>query len=63
MLGSWNLTGTNDEQRRTAPGMAFWAGSGPFGKTCEDCAFKNYFAPKLDKFGIPVGSRKSKGCA
>lgn len=39
MIGTRNLTLTPEEHRRTAPGMAHFAGSGPAGKHCKDCAF------------------------
>ena len=63
MLGSRNFTETEDTQRRTAPGMAFWAGSGPAGRTCGDCIHLGYWASRLNKCGTPIGTRRSKGCA
>jgi hypothetical protein len=63
MLGSNYLTETRDEQRLTAPGMAFFASTGPFGKICGDCRFKGYWHQKLDKSGFPIGGARSQGCA
>lgn len=40
---SLHLTEPNKElgekRRKTPPGMAFWAGTGPAGKTCRECKF------------------------
>jgi hypothetical protein len=41
MIGKTGLTG-NKIGEATAPGMAHFAGSGPEGKTCGDCAHKGY---------------------
>jgi hypothetical protein len=32
------------------PGMAFFVGTGPLGKTCGDCAHRGYWRPAKDKF-------------
>jgi hypothetical protein len=63
VLGTKHLTDTPEPQRRTAPGMAFWSGSGPAGKTCGDCVHLGYWASRLNRSGAPTGSRRSKGCA
>jgi hypothetical protein len=44
------LTGTPDEHKLTAPGMAYFADTGPFGKTCKDCAFKGYRRTGREKY-------------
>jgi hypothetical protein len=63
MLGSSNLTGTKDAQRLTEPGMAFFADTGPVGKTCGECKFKGYWRTLISKSGFPIGSKRSGGCA
>lgn len=42
MIGSWGLTETSSEQKGTEPGMAYFADTGPFGRTCGECRFKGY---------------------
>jgi hypothetical protein len=63
MLGSSNLTGTNDAQRLTEPGMAFFADTGPLGETCGDCKFKGYWRQRADEQGVPLKPMRSGGCA
>lgn len=49
-------------QRETVPGMAHWAGSGPDGKTCRECAnclSSGYYA----KRGMGGGNLKPIGCS
>jgi hypothetical protein len=46
MLGSQNMIFQSEELKTQAhatyPGMAFFAGTGPNGKCCEDCRFRGY---------------------
>lgn len=42
MLGTKGLTQETTEQRKTYPGMAYFAGTGPVGMTCEKCQFYGY---------------------
>ena len=64
MLGSPNLTETNNVQRLSEPGMAFFAGTGPEGKICGKCKFKAYWRERLNKSGFPIGGgARSQGCA
>jgi hypothetical protein len=53
------------QRRRTVPGMAYWAGSGPAGTTCRECVFwtgcgqeKGYYASK----GMKRGTLKPRKC-
>ena len=43
-IGNQNLTDspTSLQATITEPGMAYFAGSGPAGKFCGDCAFRGY---------------------
>jgi hypothetical protein len=41
-LGNPNLKDRPLEYTMTDPGMAFFAGTGPAGSTCENCAFRGY---------------------
>jgi hypothetical protein len=41
-LGNPNLKDRPVEYDITDPGMAFFARTGPFGKTCGDCKFRGY---------------------
>jgi hypothetical protein len=63
MLGSPRLTHTLEEQMLTAPGMAFFAGTGPIGKTCGDCKFKGYWRRVVKKSGEFSKAANSAGCA
>jgi hypothetical protein len=63
MLGSSHLTNISAEKMSTAPGMAHYAGSGPAGRFCGDCRFKDYSREVVDKFGQLVKIRRSGGCA
>jgi hypothetical protein len=62
MLGDTRLTETFAEQFTTAPGMAHWASTGPVGKHCGDCVFKNYQYVVRNHAGLIVKAPKSKGC-
>lgn len=46
MLGSQHMTFTSDELKTqahsTRPGQAYFAGTGPFDKTCGDCKLRGY---------------------
>jgi hypothetical protein len=63
MLGSSHLTSTSEEQMLTVPGMAFFAGTGPIDKTCNDCKFKGYWRRVVDTSGNFIKSRRVGGCA
>jgi hypothetical protein len=62
MLGGKNLTETiTDEQRRTVPGMAFWAGTGPAGTVCGYCRFWGYKRTVLNRAGYPEKTFDKRG--
>jgi|SRR5215470_11280748 len=68
MLGSLFLTGTSDEQRLSQPGMAYFAGTGPQGKICEDCKFRGYWRDSREHFDPDTGNTTREsyqygGCA
>jgi hypothetical protein len=48
--------------RATYAGQAHWAGSGPVGKTCGQCAFLGYFKQHYSASGDLVGSERTRGC-
>lgn len=50
-----HLTMTPPEHATTAPGMAFFAGMGPLGKTCGDCKFRGYHRERKPKFDAYTG--------
>jgi hypothetical protein len=63
-----HLTRGFDEQlefqiRRTVPGMAHWAASGPFGETCGSCRFLGYWKQRRNGSGETIGTARAKGCA
>lgn len=62
-LGSPNLT-HSEAERNTTRGMAYFAGSGPAGKTCGDCKHRGYQRERSypNANGAPVFYR-STGCA
>jgi hypothetical protein len=39
MIGNKTLTGRTEQLNETVPGMAYFAGTGPSGKTCGDCEY------------------------
>jgi hypothetical protein len=41
------------------PGMAHFAGTGPIGKTCGDCAFRGYYREGKFKFDKTSGQLES----
>ena len=43
-IGNPNMTRgpMSDEAKETAPGMAYFSGTGPAGTTCGDCQFRGY---------------------
>src|SRR5262249_51066100 len=47
--------------RRTRPGMAHWAGSGPPDATCGQCAFWTYWEQVRNEAGNTVKTRRRKG--
>jgi hypothetical protein len=59
-LGSPHLTpGYADpelvrQMNKTAPGMAFWASTGPFGTSCKECAFYGFTHPIRDSAGNTI---------
>ena len=63
MLGTPNLTNNSAEQRLTAPGMAFFADTGPTGRTCGECKFKGYRRRVVKKSGEFSKAVTSAGCA
>jgi hypothetical protein len=49
------------------PGMAHYAGSGPAGMTCGDCAYRSYWRPGKDKVNprtrlIETTQKRTLGC-
>src|SRR5262249_8315878 len=48
---------------RTVPGMAHWAGSGPFGATCRECAAYGYWPHIRNEAGAIVTTKfRKKSC-
>src|SRR5262245_2013212 len=47
---------------KTRPGTAHWAASGPFGRTCADCAYFGYWQQVRNAAGNTVATRKRYGC-
>jgi hypothetical protein len=62
MLGSQHLTHTTDEQKATAPGMAYFAGTGPENQICGNCRLLGYWKRITNEFGQFVTSKRSFGC-
>jgi hypothetical protein len=68
MLGSKNLTpGYADlelvrQTNKSVPGMAHFAASGPFGETCQRCAFFGYHRKITNKAGDTVRTVFKSGC-
>jgi hypothetical protein len=62
MLCDDTITDVNPVHLSTVPGMAFWAGSGPYGKTCAECIFKNYERGIRNDAGLVLRGTSSKGC-
>lgn len=52
----------NDLQVRTPSGMAYWAGTGPIGTTCRECAFYQFNGYKSKRGGISGGVLKLGVC-
>jgi hypothetical protein len=48
---------------KTRPGMAHWAASGPFGRTCGDCDHLGYWRKVQNAAGNIVSTRRCRGCA
>ena len=48
---------------KTRPGMAHWAGSGPFGRTCGDCSYLTYWQQIRNTADNIVGTKRRHGCA
>lgn len=68
MIGSDHLTDISKQQAETAPGMAYFAGTGPAGKTCGDCCFKGYTYNGRERINPRTGNHytpqhRSNGCA
>lgn len=55
------LPGAPDSSE-AVPGMAYFAGSGPLGKTCGDCTFKGYWHMPESNTDKPTRSYKWGGC-
>jgi hypothetical protein len=49
--------------RATRAGQAHWAGTGPAGKTCGDCAHLGYQRQRRNASGDLVKSEHTGGCA
>ena len=67
-LGDQNLTGVTKEQAMTAPGMAYFGGSGPLGKYCGDCEFKGFSYQGNARISPKTGeefyhTHRSNGCS
>lgn len=54
-LGNPSLTHITPQQRRTRPGMAYFANTGPIGKHCADCAFWGYHRERAEKYDPRIG--------
>jgi len=52
----------DERQANTPPGMAFWAGTGPAGRTCRECSFYQFNGYKSKKGGITGGVLKLGIC-
>jgi hypothetical protein len=55
MIGDRNLTNTypaelEAQARQTFPGMAHFAGTGPFATACRDCVFYNNKTRRCEKY-------------
>jgi sarcosine oxidase delta subunit len=50
------------QMRATYPGQAHWAGSGPSGKTCGDCACLGYYKQRRNARGDIIRSEHTGGC-
>jgi hypothetical protein len=61
------LTSVNPTLDRLAAatdcGQAHWAGTGPEGATCGQCAFLGYWQKSYNEAGDTVNTKKSAGCA
>ena len=51
------------QMRATRPGQAHWAGSGPPGTTCGECAHLGYFRKHQNGSGDTVRTHRVGGCA
>ena len=49
--------------RTTQSGQAHFANTGPFGATCEECAFYSYFRKFLNSSGDVIKTQRRNGCA
>jgi hypothetical protein len=50
------------QMRATKPGQAHWAGTGPSGKTCGDCAHLGYWKQRHNASGDLVKNERTNGC-
>jgi hypothetical protein len=48
---------------KTRPGMAHWAGSGPLGRVCAECAHLGYEQQVLNAIGVVAATERRYGCA
>jgi hypothetical protein len=69
-IGNPNMTAwpMSSEAKETAPGMAYFADTGPFGKTCGDCVNRGYQRLRSPKFDARLNewiekSYNYNGCA
>ena len=53
----------DNQVRRTHVGMAHFAGTGPFGARCGDCAHLGYYKPIRNERGEVVRTPRVGGCA
>ena len=49
--------------RKTHPGQAHWAGSGPSGATCGDCVHLGYYRKHVNFNGDATHTQWTGGCA
>jgi hypothetical protein len=49
--------------RKTRPGQAHFAATGPFAATCGDCAFLGYYKRIQNKSGDTIRTKRVGGCA
>jgi hypothetical protein len=49
--------------RTTHPGMAHFANTGPFGRTCGECVFLGYYRKYRNSSGDLIKTAHRQGCA
>jgi hypothetical protein len=55
--------GLSAQIAKTRPGMAHWAATGPFGRTCGDCSYLGYWQQIRNAAGNTVTTKRRHGCA